>query len=655
MGIAVAGTDTNRKRTSQEIRTDWATAKKDKTAPAKALAAWMDGIERGSWSRRWASLNYWRMMTGRATGPASYNFSSTARPSAASAYGRSRFEPPRWNVLAQCSDALANRVYKSRPFLQVCPINGNFQTRFDARYISQFLDAAFYDLKLWQLIEQAGEDSRTWGDGYLKIDVSRDGKRIDVARVIQDEIVIDENECNVGTGLPRKIGIRVFVYKDDLLDVYGDDPDAVAAIERAPKANNGFYFGGEIDYTNVIVLREAWHCAVGKKPGRHLLTVGDYTLIDEKYDKDHPPLARLPFKQMGTYFSKGMPEMVLGLQRELDRSMAAAWENIRRAAWPRIGIAAGSNVDPNKLGDKSNGIYYYAGKEPKFDFPQAMSQEMFVWIQDQANRIKETFRVTDQFIQEQASSAKYSSGIAKVKQEEINDSAHIDLAMHLEDFVEQCGTLVIEAAEKCSPVVTLPGRRGQLIKWSDLNWSKSSFYLRAFPVGRLSKSMAFRQQQIDTWFAEGAISKQTKMRLEQVPDTDGYQSLANAAQDYVEMQLDKMIEKGKYEPPEPWIDIESGLQMAQARYLFEKTLETPQDRTDLILQYISHLDEMKNELAGAGAGAPAPGLPMPNAADPSASMAAPMPGFGNMAPAGLGPAPAPFPIAAPMAAPAPLA
>src|ERR1700690_3474344 len=79
---------------------------------ATRLATWMDSIERGMWPQRWANLTYYRYMTGREAGPTTYNYSSTSRPSALTAYwSRARFAAPRDNVLAQCSDALHARVY----------------------------------------------------------------------------------------------------------------------------------------------------------------------------------------------------------------------------------------------------------------------------------------------------------------------------------------------------------------------------------------------------------------------------------------------------------------------------------------------------------------------------------------------------------------
>jgi len=629
----------DQKRT-QEARNG--NASKDKNAPrrwwnapksevARQLAAWTDSIERGNWSRRWANLVFYRYITGRPTAPTSFNYSATARPSSVNIYSRAQFETPRYNLLAQCSDSLGARIYADRPLLQVSPIAGNQKARVKSKQLTRWLDAIFYDMDLWHEIEKCGDDCRTWGSAFLKIDVDLLGK-IKATRVLQDEIVIDENECNAGE--PQHMAIRLFVNRDELAERYKGNPEALEAIRTAPHATNGLYFGSDIDYTNVVVLREAWSLKRGTIKGRYVLALNNYAFEDKEYDKEYFPLAKLVFKQVSTsWFGMGMPEMALGLQRELDRCSAAYWENIRRAAWPRILLAAGSNVNPGSLGDKSNGLVNFTGVEPKFVVQQAIGADAFRWYEDIARRMKELFRLNDQM--SMGTKRREYSGRAIELSEDIDDAAHMPQAERLQDFVMCIGRLLINAGEKAKPAVRLPGRSVQVIKWEDVELDQNSFDLRVFPVGRLSKSMAERQKQIDTWFAQGKISKGTAMRLEQIPDIDGYQDLVNASRDYVEATLDKMVEDGEYAPPTGLEDLQEALEQAQSRYMLEKLMGTDQKYLDLILKYIVSVQQLSADAnpptpavpfgmqAPAGApGNPGPGmappggLPMPNVALP---------------------------------------
>jgi len=543
-------------------------------------------------------------------------------------------------VIQQCSDGLAARVYKERPFVQVCPIAGDFKARIKSTKLSRWLDGVFFDLKLWPTVEQVGEDARCWGSGFLLVDVDPIEKMPRVTRLIQDEIIIDENEADAPGG-PRRLAVRIFANKDEMLEAYGDkSPEIREAIEHAPKAEAGLYFGTDIDYSNVIVLRMAWSLPKGNKiKGRYVLAIGDVAIEDKEWTRKRFPLAKLLFKSVATsWFGMGMPEMALGLQRDLDRDMAAMWENKRRAAWPRIIQGAGANVNPGELGDKSNGIVHVTGSVDalKFVFPPWADAAQLQTVERTARQIKELFRMNDQATMGQP--RRELSGTAIEKAENVDDASHLPQLQGLEDFAVDLGMLLIEAGEECKPTVHMPGRLVQEIKWDDVQISSNSYSLRPFPVGRLSKDMATRQKQIDTWYAQGKISKSTAMRLEQVPDIDGFMDLVNSSADFIQEVLDCMIEDGVYIPPTGLEDLGAAHEQAQSRYLLERkpSMKTPQDRLDLIMKYIVAIEQLMDEAAPA----PAPG---PVGIQPPAG--APMPG-----PAGMGGVPLPPTNAVPLAA-----
>jgi hypothetical protein len=122
------------------------------------------------------------------------------------------------------------------------------------------------------------------------------------------------------------------------------------------------------------------------------------------------------------------------------------------------------------------------------------------------------------------------------------------------------------------------------------------------------------------------------MRLEQVPDTDGFLDLVNAAENNVFGAVECMVEENVFVPAEPFGDLHAALEIAQSLYMQEKNQKTPQDRLDHILRYIAQLQEMIEEATPAPTAAPAP--------------------FGVQPPAGPAPAPAAFPLP-PAGAPAP--
>src|SRR6185436_17789076 len=120
-------------------------------------------------------------------------------------------------------------------------------------------------------------------------------------------------------------------------------------------------------------------------------------------------------------------------------------------------------------------------------FPESIPADQANDLESNIRRIKELFRMND--LATMGVPRRELSGVAIEKAEVVDDAAHLPQLQNLEDFVVQIGLLLIEAGEQCKPVVRLPGRMTQEIKWEDVQISRNSYSLRPFPVGRLSKDM----------------------------------------------------------------------------------------------------------------------------------------------------------------------
>lgn len=589
-------------------RLRWASADKGKVASLLTTTA--VAIEKASWQRRYLALTCYRYMTGRPTAPG-FSYSMASRSAGMNALYRSaEWRAPSFNGIAQIADVLSTRIFKARPFLQVTPIAGDFKARMKSKKLTLWIDGMFHELRLWDLVELCGIDSMTYGTGLIKVGEGLHNKPA-IWRVMSDELLINEEEAVYGA-MPDTHQ-RVFLHRSEAMARFGSKPEWERAIKNAPSVHPGFA-SSQLDTKDIIPLIEGWSCPLpGEKNGRHVLAIGNTSLLDETWDKPKPPFAVLRYKQLGmSYFGQGLAEQLLPLQQEVNRTMAAIWENLRRIAWPRVVVDTGSGVQESSLSDKSGGIIKSSSGTAGVSFinPVANGPEVYGWLDSLKKMMKERARISDTA----ATGTKppgMNSGIALEKQSQIDDEAHADLGQRLEDFVEQIGELLVDVGEKLRPSVTLPGRRVQQIDWDGASLSRDSYSMRAFPMSRLPQSIAGHQQQIDTWFADGEITKATKMRLSQVPDLEGYTNLANASEDCIEMSLDHMIEEGEFVPPEPFFDLTDALRIAQSRYLLEKNEKTPQDRLDLVLKWIAVVQELQGEASeppaiGPGAAAPGP-------------------------------------------------
>ncbi len=126
-----------------------------------------------------------------------------------------------------------------------------------------------------------------------------------------------------------------------------------------------------------------------------------------------------------------------------------------------------------------------------------------------------------------------------------------------------------------------------------------------------------------------------------------------SSQDLIETILDCIVFDGEYHPPDPWLDLQAASETVQSRYnlekqrnlLSEKKDRTPQKNLDMLLQWMSQVQELIDDAM--------PPASMPPGAPPGPSMGPGGPGLQGPGAPPPGASPAPFPIAPNSAPPAP--
>ena len=491
---------------AERLQYRWWNEPEDQAAGALTVAA--QNIEKWNWSRRYLNLTCMRYMTGRELS-AVYSYSMARRPgNLIRTYQNAEWKAPSFNLIATCADVYSSRIWKNRPFIQVIPIAGDFKARVRSKKLSRYSDAVFEETKFWPQFEMMGVDCMTTGDGFFKVreGIGADGGRIAIDRVLADEILVNEEEAQYGN--PRSMIQRVFMHREELFYKYGRSAEQKNAIERAPSAFPGFYFGSDLNYRDIVPLVEGWRLPGADKDdenGRHVLAVGDCLLDDSKWKKKRFPFARCQFRPMSVgYFGQGLAEILLPIQAELNRSDEAIWESARRCAWPRSILDTNAKVNEASLAGRAGGVVKWtsggSAQEPKFIVTETMAPDFYEnrnqWIQKGFKRAR---------ISESASSGEkpqgLNSGAAIMAWSTLDDSAHADLGQRAEDCVTDVADLVFDLAEDIKPRVRASGRTVQEIDWNDAKMSRNAYASRAFPMSRLPQLPAARLQQVEDTLA----------------------------------------------------------------------------------------------------------------------------------------------------------
>ena len=567
-------------------------------------------LENGNWGNTFMSYVCARYMTNRSQ-PAGFGYSMSRRSGrVAQAMVAATWTPPTINVIGLAADVMINKIWKNRPWLQIMPtVKGSYRSRSQCKAMSQFVDAAFYQLSVWDKAEMCGVDCMQYPSAFIKVGPGIDNK-LRVDRVLASEILLTPEQMGSWSDL-RSCLQRVFIPKQDLIAQFAvgkDESKIRAAIRNAPGVYPGFYTSNNVDYDEVAALVEGWSLPLSDgTPGRHVLTVGDVALIDEPWTRERLPFAKLDFVRLSNeYMGQSLAEIQLPLQRYIDRLSAAIDEIEQRWSFPRFFIENSSHVDTDQF---SADFVEYSGTKPEKDATNSVPPELYQ-SRDKAIEMAMTRVGISQQTAGGQKQPGLSSGLAIMASAQIDDARHVDLSQRYEDFLLDIGELIIEECADIKPTFIVDGN--QAVNWKDVSMDRNEYKTHMFPMSRLPQQMSARYEMINGWYQNGTISRADKMRLENMPDNQVVVDSATSSADWVENALDKMVETGKYVPPLPYIDVKAAKIAAQARFVREDLLDLDESRLRVINRFLSALNEMGpqpgSQMLAPGQSAPQPAV-----------------------------------------------
>jgi hypothetical protein len=601
--------------------TRWWDAEKDDVA--RAVVDVCTHLEAVGATRRWENSAFYRLATSREL-PGVFGFAMSRKGwvGVETAYNK-----PSVNVIESAISTLTNKIGRSKPWLLFSSASGCFKERIRAKKLSSYVDGLFAELSVYDHARDALVDALTFGTGILK--VLEEGGQIRVERPIADELLVDEGEALYAN--PRNLYQRRWVHRSDLLALYGDNEEAKAAIER----NQGAYAGAVLTldetYRDMIAVVESWHLPDpnGKK-GRHVLAVGDYAVVDEKWTRDHFPFAFIRFEKLARgFWGRGVAELLAGIQLEINRLARVISEAQSRVGRPWVWTppVANGGVKPAHVEAPGIGNVFTSITKPEvLSFP-SVAADVYKSLNEWIDRAYRAAGVSELAAAAQLPKGLNGSGEAMREFHQQESERYVTLGQDFESLIRQVGELVLELAKELKPKVKVgAGKYTDEIKWDDVELTGPS-RVRVFPLAAIVGHPAGKVARAQEMLSLGAIDKHTYVRIVfGSADLDTEASLETSAEDLIDHLLDTMIEDGEYQPPEKYMPLDLAISRATHRFMKERAEGTPEDRLTLVLNWIDDCAALKDELtpqndnagpANVAPGAPAKPTPQPMALNPA--------------------------------------
>jgi hypothetical protein len=519
-------------------------------------------------------------------------------------YSYARTETPnlpenrvKYNVISSSADTLCAKISKMKPRVSFLTHGGRFSLQEQSQKLTKYIVGLFKRNHVYDLHQLMFRDELIFDLAALKH--YRDGNRIITERVLSPEIYVDVADALYGK--PTHMYHVKFVHKEVLTAAY---PDSHAAImeSAADLAVGNLSAPMSSEEREYVIVIEAWKLPTkeGAKDGRHVISVEKGVLHDEKYTRDYFPFTFGTWSRpVVGFYGQALADRLSGNQVEINKMLRIIQRSFHLGSAFKVFLEYGSRVAREQINNDIGSIVYFSGSAPQFYTPQTVHPEFFrhlEWL------IKSSYEEAG--ISQLSATSRMPAGIdggSGKAIREYNDLETERFAIAAQQYeasfletARQYIDLSIEIKEDGLDldVVADSKRFVETIKWSEIDLGRDDYVMQMFPTSMLPNDPAGQLATVQEWVNAGWVDKDWGMRLLDFPDLDGYISLESAALDDLLYTLDQMIYKGLAQTPEPFQDLKRGVTIFQSGYLWAKRNEVPEERLELIRNWITRAQTM---------------------------------------------------------------
>lgn len=545
-----------------------------------------------------------------------------------------------YNVAQAVVDTAAAKISKNRPRALFMTMGGNADKQTMAKGLTKFIDGVFYETDFYESVfDRCFTDACMFDSGISKVYADRGAKKIRIERVLPTELLVNDAEAIYGK--PRSIYQRKWVDRHVLADEFGGkDAEKRARILGAD--------GGDplksinLRSTDMIPVYEGYHLGVGDTDGVYRIAIKGCGLVKKPWKRDYFPFPQLNWnlRPVG-FWGQGLVEQVVGLQLEINKlqKVIAAAQHLMSV--PRIFVESGSEIISATINNEIGAILEYTGTMPTQAMWQAVLPELYQRLE---TLFQKAFEITG--ISQLSASSKKPEGldaaVAINAMHDIETERFVKVGQRSETFAMLNVRQVIDLASDMEDMVSLsPGTHElEQISFKEVNLKRDEFLLRPFPTSLLPTLPAYKLQAVQDIQKSGILTDQSPAgiwarQMLDFPDMEEFMSVQNEAFTEARWMITQIVEHEKYNPPEPNMNLQLLMQMAQAAKSKAKRTHVAEKR----IEYLARLlDECADLMEPPPQPLPAPmPPPMPMGAAPMPP-GAPMPPPGPQLPPGAVPA-----------------
>jgi hypothetical protein len=592
----------------------------------------------------------------RFSGPSVRTVGAMAAPAPEAIVARKR--PLRLNLVKSVVETITAKVGKNRPRPTLLTDGGNHELQMRIRDLQKFVDGAYQQAEVYNLIPGVFRDAMIAGTGLLHFYGRRqaDSGRICAERMLPTELLVDARDAINGD--PQSAYRVKFMDRWMLSKLFPKSKLEIMSARTIALDELPDYERSDAAYSsNLVRVVEAWHLATydyeGELvPGRRVIIVDNHVLCSEEWAFDYFPFERYHWTAPTTgYWGESAVGEVIPIDSEVNTLLQQIQAAMRLTANPWVLISKGSKVKATKLTNKIGQLVEYDGPTP----PSVVSHQPIhpQVIQHLWGLFAKAYEILGS--NEMAASAVKPPGVDSGRALEQLSEEHLvrfeTQSRHLEDVIGvKCCRQVLRVAKELNDSIpggfvlrSTVGKTALKLPWDKVEMSPHDFFAQCFPTSILPHLPAGRTEEVERWQANQWIDAAQAQKLLDFPDLDTDANLMLADEHLLDSQISEMLygdgDNDELVLPDPRQNLEKAATRVTYAYLEGLHKGVPEARLRKLRRYLDAIDEINQAAApppppeamlGAGpvgdtamgpgamppAGAPPmmpPGMPMPGA------------------------------------------
>jgi hypothetical protein len=286
----------------------------------------------------------------------------------------------------------------------------------------------------------------------------------------------------------------------------------------------------------------------------------------------------------------GIAEEIFGVQLEINKLLRNIQLAQHLVAVPRVFVQNGSLMT-SKIDNTIGAVVKHTGSTPVFMTPQAMPAEVYNHLQWLVQSAFDQVGIS-QLSANSQKPAGLESGVALREYQDIESERFMVIGQAWEKFHLDCAEVIIDLTRDLMTMGKSPKIKVQdadflkTIDWKDVDLPNEKYMLRMFAANILPTTPAGRLAKVQELIQSGFIPQEEGLKLIDFPDFKAYRNQVLASSDLTDKMIESILEKGKYMPPEPQMNLAQALSIGQQRYLEAKLNDVSPARLSMLSRWL---------------------------------------------------------------------